>query len=171
MGNELQDKIVAAQVEKEVSAQMRPLLSHIGQEIGKGISDAMNAHTPKKVPFGRYRPNNYYHPDPAKAQYFRLGRRYFQCGFMLSDTNTPDAEVALLNQITHSGTYIDGNVIVTVEGTKDEESVSLTWPCSTADIRSEMKDKFRNFKECLELVVAAQEVERKEMAESRSARR
>lgn len=151
-------------VASEISAQMKPILSHLGREIGQGISQAMEAHTPKKVPFGRYDPQSVYHPSKVDAKRFTRGRTYFQCGVRLSESNCFDNEVHLLNQISHTGMYVDGNVAVVVRKNGEDEEVSVSWPCHTADIRSDMKNLFRNFKECLELVLAGQQQEREKMA-------
>lgn len=145
-------------IAQEVQQQLKPVLVALSN-IGKDIADAMESHHPKKITFGRYDPRTIFHPDKAKGKYFRPGRDYYQNGIRMVDSNTFDKEVELLNLIAHSGTYIDGMVTVNVDKNGDMEVVSISWACHTADIRSEMKDRFRNFTDCLQQIVEAQAAE------------
>lgn len=161
---------VRSEVAEEVAAQLVPILA----KLGDSIADAMDRHSPKKVPFGRYDPKSVFHKSKDLAKMFKPGREYFSNGIRLVESNTFDQEVMLLNQVTHSGTYIDGRVIVNVQQNGDDETINISWKCTTADIRSEMKDHFRNFAECLQIIVdeqAKERVEIEERQEERAARR
>lgn len=133
----------------------------LGRTIGNAVADGIARTQPRrKITFGEYDPKTYCHPNKATAVYPK--RACFQNGFPCSNENTTDAEARLLNQITHSGRYLDRFVEVVVRDESGEETVDIRWPSRTIDQRLDAARHFRSFLDCLEQIVKVQIKEDKE---------
>ncbi len=131
-------------------------------ELGNAIAAGMNQHQPKRVTVGQYlkKAHSPFHPSgPAKT----LARVCYDNGVRMQADTLHDKEIDLLNRITHSGRYFHRKVEVIVTDDGGDQTVSIRYPCATPDQRFEMKDEFRNFIECLEGIVLAQEEEDEDM--------
>ena len=98
-------------------------LSQLGAAIAAGISQSQ---PPRKMTIGEYVRRgkiNQYHPDPKVR--LKFDREYYQNGRLIEFATTFDREVELLNQITHSGRYIDRLVEVVVIQNGSEEAVDI----------------------------------------------
>lgn len=131
------------------------------QDLGKAIGDAVAAGiaatTRRKVTAGEYaaRPDNPFNPRRV-----RLKRESYQNGIRMQSTSLTVKEIQLLNQITHSGRYINRLVAVLVsENEGAEEEVDIRWNNKTRDQQMNFKGEVRSFEELLEKVVAAQKEE------------
>lgn len=134
-----------------------PDMAAFAQLIADGVAAGIEKNQPpKKVTFGRYDPRTIYHPNKATAQ--TMKRDYFQNGYRLQYDNTFDREIELLNQITHSGRYLNRmvEVIVSDEG---DPSVDIRFKSRTADQRFEMMKVAKDFIDMLEQIIAAQREE------------
>lgn len=137
-----------------------------GMELAKAIGDAvaagLAANNPKKVTYGAFlkRPTAN-HPLGLLSP--KLSRNYFQNGRLITYDTVNDAQVLLLNRITHSGRYLDRKVEVIVrdEG-GDSQSVELRYSNASIDQRMDLKSLFRNFTELVTQIVDAQDQERAE---------
>lgn len=143
----------------------------IGAEIARAIREGMAANSPRrKVTIGEYDPKTAFHPNKASASHFRPNRKYYQNGGWIDEVTAFDREVDLLNQITHSGRYIDRIVEVVVAQNGSEESVDIRYNNRNIDQRLTNSTKWRNFTDMLEQIVTAQKEEDREMDELRADR-
>lgn len=145
-------------------------LSDLGKAMGDAVAAGIAAGTRRKVTFGEYQARGGYspfHPDPKKR--VKFNRAYFQNGRPIELATAFDAEVELLNQITHSGRYIDRLVEVVVQQDGSEETVDIRFS-NKSQYAFELKGKAKDFTEMLRQIVAAQKLEREEAEEIETAR-
>lgn len=132
--------------------------------ISSGVAAGITATAPKrKVSIGEYDPKTACHPDKKTAS--RMTREYFQVGHRCEHDTTSDAEIDLLNQITHSGRYINRLVEVVVNSDNVDEVVTINWNCKLPDQRFGVMGFARNFEDMLRQIVTAQKAEDEEDAE------
>lgn len=145
-----------------------PAITMSGAELGAAIAQGIANATPRKVSFGEFarRPDPVYHPQGKAGP--QMKRPYFQNGTKLEYANTHDAEIALLNRITHSGRYINRLVEVVVSQDGADDVVDIRFSNKTTDLQIELKGHCRNFLDMLQQIVDAQEMEDLE-AEDRKA--
>lgn len=137
--------------------------------ISAGVASGIQATAPKrKVSFGEYDPKTTCHPSKAKAS--RMTREYFQNGFKAEHDTTSDTEIDLLNQITHSGRYINRLVEVLVNKDNIDEVVYINWNCKLPDQRFGVMGFARNFEDMLKQIVDAQKAEDEEDEMDRATR-
>jgi hypothetical protein len=118
------------------------------------IVEILKANTPKpKITVGAYLRQH--------ARAVTLNRLCVQNGTPMRLEQLTDREVRLLNQITHSGRYLNRvvEVIVREEGAEDE-TVELRWKCKSADDRNESGKEWRDLADMLDKIVTAQAEER-----------
>lgn len=145
-------------------------LSDLGDAMGKAVAAGIAAGTRRKVSFGEYQArggNSPFHPDPNKR--LKLNRSYFQNGRQIELATAYDAEVELLNQITHSGRYIDRLVEVVVSQDGSEEVVEIRFS-NKSQYAFDLKGKARDFTEMMQQIIAAQKLEREESEEHEQAK-
>ncbi len=147
----------------------------LGEVIGKAVAQGINSTNRRKVTAGEYRLRGHspFHPKPQKDTPV-LRRQTWQNGVWCNPTTLTDDEIALLNQITHSGRYIGDEgtrrlveVIVRTDGS--EEAVEIRFNVSTPDSQLELKGYVRNFADMLRQIVAEQKLEDAEAAEQEAA--
>jgi hypothetical protein len=137
----------------------------MGDAIGNAVAKGIAANTRRKITFGEYQARggiSQYHPDPSKK--VKMNRDYFNNGRLIEYATAYDREIELLNQITHSGRYIDRLVEVVVTQNGSEEVVDIRFSNKT-QFAFELKGKARDFTDMLEQIVAAQKIEREEREE------
>ncbi len=146
-------------------------LGELGQVIGNAVASGMAASAPpRRMTIGEYIRRgkiNQYHPDPKVK--LKFTREYYQNGRLIEFATCFDREVELLNQITHSGRYIDRLVEVVVEQNGSEEAVDIRFS-NKKDKAFELKGKARDFTDMLQQIVAAQAEERAEMEDEKADR-
>jgi hypothetical protein len=131
--------------------------SALASAIAQGIATS----TRRKMTYGEYDqlgPRNSYHPK-SKAETPTLRREAWQNGYACEESTLMDEEIRLFNRITHSGRYFNR----LVEVIADQDAVHIRYNNRTADHRFALKNHFRSLKELLEIVVAQQEAEDKEL--------
>jgi hypothetical protein len=147
-------------------------LGALGQAIGNAVAAGMAQNAPpRKITFGEYQRRggiNQYHPDPKKK--LKFNREYYQNGKQIQFSTCYDREVELLNQITHSGRYINRLVEIVVIQNGSEEAIDIRYS-NKRDKAFELKGYARNLVDMLEQIVAAQAVEREEMEDEKADRR
>lgn len=145
-------------------------LFQLGQIIGDSVSRgiAQNA-PPRKITIGEYNRTrgSQYHPDPKVK--VKMTREYYQNGRLIEHAITFDREIELLNQITHSGRYIDRLVEVVVVQNGADEAIDIRFS-NKPNFAFELKGKARDFTDMLQQIVAAQKLERDEMDDDRADR-
>lgn len=135
-----------------------------GMELAKAIGDAVAAglekNNPKKVSYGAYlKRGTDYHPLGFLSP--KLSRDYWQNGRLIQYDQVNDAQVELLNRITHSGRYLDRKVEVIVRDTgSGAQMVEIRYANNSLDQRMDNKGLFRNFTELVAKIVAEQDLER-----------
>lgn len=137
----------------------------MGQVIGAAVSQGIAANTRRKITIGEYNArggNSPFHPDPKVR--VKMNRAYYNNGRIIELATAFDREVELLNQITHSGRYIDRLVEVVVTQDGSEETVDFRFS-NKSQYAFELKGKAKDFTAILEQIVAAQTVEREEREE------
>ena len=146
-----------------------------GMELAKAIGDAVAAglekNNPKKVNYGTYlkRPTA---GHPLGMLGPKLKRNYFQNGRQIVYDQVNDAGIELLNQITHSGRYLDRKVEVLVrEVGGGEQAVEIRYSNKEVDQRMDLKGLFRSFNDLIQQIVDAQKLEIAEDEERRVVRR
>lgn len=132
----------------------------LAKMIADGVAAGIANQNPQKVTAGRYDPRTPFHPNKAKAA--RMSRKYYVNGRVLDHDTTFDEEIRLLNQITHSGRYIDRRVEVIVNNDSAEQDVEIRWKCKTPDDRFEAAAFFKSQLDMLQQVVTAQKAEDEE---------
>lgn len=145
-------------------------LADFGQVIGDAVAKGIAANTRRKITQGEYNArggHSPFHPDPKKR--LKFNRVYSQNGRICELATTYDDEIELLNQITHSGRYIDRLVEVVVSQDGSEEVVDFRFSNKT-QYAFELKGKAKDFTEILRQIVAAQTAERAEEEETRNER-
>ncbi len=145
-------------------------LADLGKVMGDAVAAGIASGTRRKVTFGEYQArggNSPFHPDPNKR--VKMNRAYFQNGHQIEIATAYDAEVEYLNQITHSGRYIDRLVEVVVSQDGSEETVDIRFSNKSSQA-FELKGRAKDFTEILRQIVAAQKIEREEADEIEAAR-
>jgi hypothetical protein len=141
-------------------------MAALGAAIAAGIAQTQPA---RKVTIGEYVRRgaiNQYHTG-KKA--LKMTREYYQNGKMIYPDTCFDKEIELLNQITHSGRYIDRLVEVVVIQNGSEEAVDIRFS-NKVQFAFELKGKARDFTDILEQIVAAQKIEREDMEDDKADR-
>lgn len=129
--------------------------------IGGAVAEGIGKNTRPKVTIGQYLQTAYsaFHPNgPGK----KLNRIVWQNNALLREDRLTDAEIDLLNQITHSGRYIERLVEVVVGFDGADEVCHIRYNNKTVEQQFELKGKARNFEDMLRQIVTAQESERAE---------
>jgi hypothetical protein len=146
-------------------------LGALGAAIGNAVAAGMAQNAPpRKLTFGEYQRRggiNQYHPDPKVK--LKFNREYYQNGKQIQFATCHDREVELLNQITHSGRYINRLVEVVVIQNGSEEAIDIRYS-NKRDKAFELKGYCRNLTDMLEQIVAAQAIEREEMEDEKADR-
>ncbi len=145
-------------------------VADLGKAMGDAVAAGIAAGQRRKVTFGEYQArggNSPFHPDPNKR--VTMKRSYFQNGRQIEHSTAYDAEIELLNQITHSGRYIDRLVEVVVVQDGSEEAVDIRFS-NKSQYAFELKGRCRDFTEMLRQIIAAQALEREEAEEIEAAR-
>lgn len=140
-------------------------LTQLGQVIGDSVARGIAANTRRRLTYGEYTArggNSPFHPDPLKK--VKMNRDYYQNGRLIEHATTYDKEIELLNQITHSGRYIDRLVEVVVIQNGSQESVNIVFS-NKSQFAFELKGKARDFTDMLEQIIAAQKIENEEREE------
>lgn len=122
------------------------------ERFGSAIATAITKTGRRKVTIGEY---------VAKLNAGRpiLKRRTFQNGILCQPVQLTPAEITLLNQITHSGKYLDRVVDVVAAFDGSEEILYISYNCATIDQRMENKNLWTSFEDLLRKVVAVQQQE------------
>lgn len=145
-------------------------LSQFGAVIGEAVARGIASRERKRVTIGEYNArggNSPFHPDPTKR--VKMTRDYYQNGRKIEHATAFDREIELLNQITHSGRYIDRLVEVVVNQNGSEETVDIRFG-EKRDQAFVLKGKARDFTDMLEQIIAAQTEERAEFEDDKAAR-
>lgn len=136
---------------------------NIGQVIGEAVAEGMRKNTRPKVTVGEYlrKTHTSMHPDPEFPNGPKLTRLCFNCGVPIFPHNATDQEINLLNQITHSGMYINRRVQV-VLGIEGNDEVLYVMFNNKPDAMQDLKNYVHNFEDMLEQIVAQQVIEDEE---------
>lgn len=126
--------------------------AELAQMIANGVSAGIASLKPTKLSYGQYIAR-----QPKKPT---LACDCFQNGFQMHPSVLSEEEITLLNQITHSGRYLDRRVEVIVRQDGNDMSKELRYPNRTADQRMEMKSYFRSLTDMLQQIVTLQAQER-----------
>lgn len=139
----------------------RPLtiedLETVGRVMGDAVAHGIEKTQRRKVTVGEYMQRE---GSVFNTKRPRLKRESYQNGYRLTQINSSDEEIRLLNQITHSGRYL--NRLVTVALSDDGnggEQLDIRWPCKTRDQQMNLKNEARNFVEILTQIVTVQKEE------------
>jgi hypothetical protein len=140
------------------------------EKIGEAVATGMAKNTRRKVTYGEYikRTHSAMHPDPAWPNGPPLKRQTWINGDHLDQVGTLDKEINLLNQITHSGRYINRLVEVLVRQEGLDEVLEIRYN-NTKD--SELPNHSRNLIDTLSQIVEAQKIEREEEEITQEARK
>ena len=149
-----------------------PDFEAMGESIGAAVAAGMPKPPPRKVTFGEYqkRVHSSTHPDPLFPNGPPLKRQCYVNGDRALENVLTDAEINLLNQVTHSGRYV--NRLVEVMCGQDE--VHVRWNTKSNDQRNEAAQNWKSFEDLMRQVIAAQVIEDKEeeiLQEEKQARR
>lgn len=139
------------------------LAVQIGTAVAKALSETRE---PAKVRIGQYLRrggHSPFHPKPH-AETPKFERKYFQNGAYIEHATTRDSEIELLNQITHSGRYINRLVEVVVRDEGAEQWVDIRFN-NKIEGQLELKGFIRNFEDMLKQIVEAQKAEDAEQEE------
>ena len=162
-------QVVAQAVTQAMQGQGAPApfsLDGLGDIIGSAVAEGLNKTQRRKVTFGEYQLKGHspFHPK-TKAETPVLTRRCWQNGVWMNPTTLYDKEIELLNQITHSGRYINRLVEVVIRDDNADEEVYIRFNNQTPDQQMELKGYARNFIDMLQQIIAAQTEERAEKEE------
>jgi hypothetical protein len=138
-------------------AEMFAQMQQFAKVIGEGVAAGIAKNTPRKVTIGQYDPKTPFHPNRKTASLFT--RDYYQNGFKLEWDTTSDAEIDLLNKITHSGRYINRLVEVVVNNDSADEVVYINFNCKSADQRFALARVAPDFENMLTQIITAQKLE------------
>lgn len=160
--SQLQEMIDAAIEEHAQALQPQGLDAGMGTQIGEAVAAGMAKANPPRVKYGQYmkRVHSTFHPDPAFPNGPPLTREYYINGHHEGEQQLKDDEIRLLNQITHSGRYINRLVEVIVANEGLDEVVQIRYDNTK---NSELPNHSRSLTETLTMVCAAQADEREEM--------
>lgn len=160
-----EDAAAAAALEGEASDDEGQDIDYdrLGQVIGVAVAEGTAKASRKRQPFALYDPKTPWHPDKSKT--LKLRRVCYQNGVFLFADKLSNTEIDLLNRITHSGRYVDRLVEVVVDQSGADEAVDIRYNNKTHDQANELRGKARSLVEMLQMIVADQEDEDKDMAE------
>lgn len=163
INTELITAIAAAVAQALKGSQQTFSMEELGQVIGTSVANGIARTTRRKVTIGEYlqRGHSPFHPKPL-AETPTLKYPSFQNGAWMNPATLHDEEINLLNQITHSGVYIDRRVTVVFSDFPGDERIDIRWADGTPDQRLAIMRYFSNFEQCLKMIVAAQVEERLE---------
>lgn len=145
-------------------------LSDLGKAMGDAVAQGIAAGTRRRLTFGEYLArggNSPFHPDPNKK--IKMNREYYNNGRLVEFSTVKDVEIELLNQITHSGRYINRLVEVIVQQNGSEEAVNIVFS-NKSQFAFELKGLARDFEDMLRQIVAAQKIEREEAEDEKADR-
>jgi hypothetical protein len=134
-------------------------LDSLASAIGASVASALELRDSKnkKVTFGEYQRRR-------NAGRSRLTREVFQNGFRLGgpgqlDNSLDNKQIDLLNQITHTGRYIDRKVEVILREEGADQVLEIRYNNKTKDQALELRAFIRSFTDMLEQIVEAQIME------------
>jgi len=140
------DAAVAPQANTDAMAQ---LASMIGQQVAAAVTAAQPV---KRMTFGEYQRR-------VNKGRSKLKRVCWNCGVLMQESVLSNREIDLLNEITHTGRYINRLVEVIVRDNGADEELEIRWNMKR-DAQFELKGFARNFLDILEQVAVAQVEER-----------
>lgn len=152
-----------AQTNPSQTVDINALASSIGDAVAAGIA----SQTRRKVTFGEFEAKR-------TAGRHKLTRKCFENGVLMDIDVLSNAEIDLLNTITHSGRYVNRLVEVVVIDTGADEVIDLRYNCKTIDQRFKLKGEAKDTLDMLKQIKSAQDEERAEQAleqESKETRR
>lgn len=126
--------------------------------IGAAVAQANSEANPRKMTFGEYQRRL------AKGRSV-LRRPFFENGALIPATQLTNAEIDLLNQITHTGRYLDRNIEVILRNENLDESVEVRYNNATHDQQNVIYRLVRSFEDMLTQIVTAQKAEDAELEE------
>ena len=140
-------------------------------QLGAAIAAGISQNAPvRRLTIGEYIRRggiNQYHPDPTSK--LKMTREYYQNGRLIMHDTSFDREIELLNQITHSGRYINRLVEVVVIQNGSEEAIDIRFS-NKPNFAFELKGLARDFTDILAQIVEAQAREREEMEDDQADR-
>lgn len=170
MSTKKSDPTVEATPEATANLGTTVNLADLGKAMGDAVAAGIAAGTRRRLTFGEYLArggNSPFHPDPTKK--VKMNREYYNNGRLIEFSTTSDAEIELLNQITHSGRYINRLVEVIVQQNGSEEAINIVFS-NKSQFAFELKGYARNFEDMLRQIVAAQKIERDEAEDEKADR-
>lgn len=126
-----------------------PTMKDVVSALGKTVQALADA-TPRKVHYANHKPTSAFNPTGNKKR--KLGRKFYQNGFLLDINKLTDEEIALLNKLP-AGRFMDGLVSVLEVRKGQETAVNIVYDNSNQDKRFELKNYFRNFREMLKIIL------------------
>ena len=147
-------------------------MEELGQTIGDAVALGIGKTTRRKVTFGEYQLTGHspFHPKPI-AETPTLRRRCWQNGIWMVPTTLFDREIVLLNQITHSGRYVNRLVEVILRNEGADEEIDVRFPNKGIDDQLMMKGYAKNFVDMLEQIAVAQTEDRAEKEEQEAGKK
>lgn len=151
-----------ANSEAPVNLTQAQFAKALGDAVAEGMAKNQG---PRKITFGEYARNGAtpFHPK-GQSGMPKPSRVYMQNGWPMPLAQVHDDEIRLLNRITHSGRYLERKVEVIVNTDTADESVDIRFSNTLAHA-FELKGLARNFKDMLQQIVDAQEMEDLELEE------
>lgn len=155
------DEAIEEHAEALSATPAEALTSDMGTQIGEAVAAGMAKNQRPKVTYGQYikRVHSSLHPDPALPNGPRLLRQYWINGHHEDEQNLLDAEIRLLNQLTHSGRYINRLVEVIVANEGLDEIVQVRYDNTKNSL---LPNHSRSLVETLTLICEEQVKEREE---------
>lgn len=140
--------------------------------IGTAVAAGMAKNERRKVTFGEYqrKVHSTNHPDPKFPNGPLLTKECWINGDRAVTASLNDREINSLNQLTHSGRYIERLVEVMVGA----DEIRIHWNNKTPDQRFESSKHWRSFEDMMAQIIAAQVIEDREeevLIEEKQARR
>jgi len=145
-------------------------LNDLAGAIGASVAQALASQAPpRKMTFGEYQRR-------ANAGRKKLTREVFQNGFRLGgpgsvDNSLTNEQILLLNQITHTGRYINRLVEVILNVDEAEPVLNIRYNNRSKDQALTLRGHIRNFTDMLQQIVADQIEEDKETEEREGRKR
>ena len=136
-------------------------LDDLGTRIADGISEGMARMGPRrKIRSGssEFDPRTPFqsHKGPDGKGKIHLQGNVYDNGIQLDEQKLYDEEIALCNQITRPGEYINDLVVVSVSDKRGPRSVFIKYQDGSVDQKMENKNHWRSFLELLQKIVAEQ---------------
>lgn len=131
--------------------------------IGASVAQAIQSNSPRKVTFGEYQ-------RKRNAGRLKLTREVFQNGFRLGgpgsfDNTLDNRQIALLNQLTHTGRYINRLVEVILREEGADQVLEIRYNNKSKDQALTLRTYVRSFTDMLEQIVEVQLQEDKDTDE------